>query len=80
MVDITCTRCGAEGTGFPTPYVAKFSLPHNKGCGAKIGIPKFSVGKKLVKEETATVVTDHSDQQTLTETPKLKKKRTAKKK
>ncbi len=63
MVDITCTRCGAEGTGFPTPYSAK-----------------FSVGKKLIKEETATVVTDHSDQQTLTETPKPKKKRTAKKK
>ena len=79
MVDITCTRCGAEGTGFPTPYVAKFSLPHNKGCGAKIGIPKFSVAKPTLKEAT-TVTLDHSDQQTLTETSKPKKKRTAKKK
>ena len=79
MVDITCTRCGAEGTGYDTPYVAKFTLQHNTGCGAKIGIPKFSVGKKLIKEETASVVTDHSDQQTLINT-KPKKKRTAKKK
>ncbi len=51
MVDITCTRCGAEGTNYPTPYVAKFSLQHNTGCGARIGIPKFSLTPKAKPAE-----------------------------
>lgn len=80
MVDITCTRCGAEGTGFPTPYVAKFTLQHNTGCGAKIGIPKFSVAKPTLKEvEPVIHDTDHNDL-SFANVTKPKKKRTAKKK
>ena len=55
MVDIQCTRCGATGNNYPTLYVAKFSLKHETGCGAKIGVPKYSdTNTKSVKvEETS---------------------------
>ncbi len=46
MVDITCTRCGATGSDYPTYYVAKFSLTHKRGCGAKIGIPHYTATVK----------------------------------
>ena len=46
MIGIECTRCGATESGFPTYQVAKFSLTHERGCGAKIGIPKYSTEKK----------------------------------
>ena len=45
MVDILCTRCGAMNVDYPTVYVAKFSLIHKRGCGAKIGIPNYFIGK-----------------------------------
>ncbi len=55
MVNIECTRCGATGNDYPTNYVAKFTLKHETGCGAKIGVPKYSDAKtKPVKvEETS---------------------------
>jgi len=56
MVDIECTRCGSTGTGYATHYQAKFSLTHNTGCGAKIGIPKYSVGGKTT--EVTTTISD----------------------
>ena len=75
MVDIECTRCGATGTDYPTNFVAKFSLKHETGCGARLGIPKYS-------DTTKVSVTIDSDPkvETTTETKKLKKKTTKKKK
>ena len=52
MVDIQCTRCNATGTGYETNYVAKFSLIHERGCGARIGIPKFTETSVAAKIET----------------------------
>ena len=70
MVDIECTRCGATGTGYATNYVAKFSLTHNTGCGAKIGIPKYSVTTK-----TTVTTTTASDTKTVVVKPKRKAKK-----
>jgi len=42
MVDITCVRCGASETGFATAYTANFGLVHERGCGTKIGVSKYS--------------------------------------
>jgi len=71
MVDILCTRCGATGTGYETNFVAKFSLKHETGCGAKIGIPKFSTGTKTIETQSETVPTKITKQ---------KKKKSKKKK
>ncbi len=74
MVDITCTRCGASGTDYPTNYVAKLTLTHNRGCGPKIGIPKFgtTVSKAILTETPLPEPTE--------EKPKKKKaKKTSKK-
>lgn len=46
MVNIECTRCGAAGIDYPTYYVAKFTLTHERGCGAKIGIPSYTATAK----------------------------------
>ena len=72
MVDIECTRCGATGTGYPTPYVAKFSLIHNEKCGAKIGIPKYSNLDTTTTSvaSTESIVVENSG---TAETPKPKK-------
>lgn len=72
MVNIECTRCGATGTDYPTLYVAKFSLKHETGCGAKIGIPKYTEGTV----QTKPVV----EQETLLVDPEKPKKKKAKKK
>ena len=72
MVNIECTRCHATGTDYPTIYVAKFSLKHETGCGAKIGIPKYSEGKT---QEQTTVISETK----VSEKKKTKKKKTQKK-
>ena len=72
MVDIECTRCGATGSNYPTYYVAKFSLKHETGCGAKIGIPKYTDGTTKPKEEQTPVISEKKVSQ--------KKKTTKKKK
>ena len=86
MVDIRCTRCNATGTGYATNYVAKFSLVHERGCGARIGIPTYtdtSVAAKIetpiTKVESVVHDTDHSEQ-LLLHVVKTKKKKTSKKK
>lgn len=76
MVDIQCTRCGATGTGYETNYVAKFTLKHETGCGAKIGVPKYTDGiiKSLqTKESEASIDIDKGDLSTVTEKSKKKK-------
>lgn len=67
MVDIECTRCGATGNDYPTYYVAKFTLKHETGCGAKIGVPKYSDTKTKSAESHETPLTES------TEKPKKKK-------
>ena len=80
MVDIECTRCGATGTNYPTNYVAKFSLTHETGCGARVGIPKYSEGKLTLKEvEPVIHDTDHSEK-LFSDVVKSEKKKTKKKK
>ena len=77
MVDIECTRCGATGTGYPTLYVAKFSLTHEEKCGARVGVPKYSnIDVTTVPSTSDSVV------QTIVETdkPKPKKKKSSPKK
>jgi len=78
MVDITCTRCGAEGTGYPTNFVAKFTLTHKPGCGAKVGIPKYSV-KAKIKEVEPVIHEAASSEKLLSDVVKAKKKRLKKK-
>ena len=74
MVDIECTRCGATGTDYPTYYVAKFSLKHETGCGARVGVPKYSDGKTKPTQEQTTVISDTK----VSEKKKTKKKKTVK--
>ena len=73
MVDITCVRCGASETGFATAYTANFGLVHERGCGTKIGVSKYSnFGDKV----TSTTATTETTQMTVTtETPKPKPKK-----
>ncbi len=52
MVNIECTRCGATGIDYPTYYVAKFTLTHERGCGARIGIPSYTATAKATPTET----------------------------
>ena len=52
MVNIECTRCGATGIDYPTYYVAKYTLTHQRGCGAKIGIPKYTATSTVTPTET----------------------------
>ena len=75
MVDIECTRCGATGSNYPTYYVAKFSLTHETGCGARVGIPKYSDGLKA-----SVIVESDPKVEISTETKKSKKKTKKKKK
>ena len=56
MVDILCTRCEKMGVNYPTVYVAKFSLVHKRGCGAKIGIPNYFISKKPTEKEDTKVL------------------------
>lgn len=79
MVNIECTRCGASGTDFPTFYVAKFSLQHNTGCGAKIGIPKYSEGKPTLKDVEPVIQTAPKDEKLFSDVTKPKKKKASKK-
>ena len=72
MVNILCTRCGASGIDYPTYYVAKFTLTHERGCGAKIGIPKYTATASAPKI-IETPLPEPKDE-------KPKKKRVAKKK
>lgn len=66
MIDIQCTRCGASGKGYPNIFNAKFTLIHEIGCGAKVGIPKITYSttatdnakKNTIKNETENT-TDH---------------------
>lgn len=74
MVDIECSRCGAMGVNYPTVYVAKFTLVHRQGCGAKIGIPNYFIGKTKPAAEQTTSLPEP------TETPKPKRKKSKKKK
>ena len=55
MVDILCTRCEKMGVNYPTVYVAKFSLVHKRGCGAKIGIPNYFISKKPTEKNTTVL-------------------------
>ena len=73
MVDIECTRCGATGNDYPTHYVAKFTLKHETGCGAKIGVPKYSTNVKAT-EVTSTTATEAKEILVKLE-PKPKKKK-----
>ena len=75
MVDIECTRCHATGTGYATNYQAKFSLIHKEKCGAKIGVPKYSIGAKTTESTTTTA----SDSNTILVEAKLKKRKVKKK-
>jgi len=76
MVDITCTRCGAEGTGYPTNYVAKFSLQHNTGCGARVGIPSYTAKPKPTIKEVEPVIHEADKSEKLfSDVVKAKKKR-----
>ena len=43
------------GVNYPTVYVAKFSLVHKRGCGAKIGIPNYFISKKQTEEVTPVI-------------------------
>ena len=73
MVNIECTRCGATGTDYPTLYVAKFSLKHETGCGAKIGVPKYTDSNVKAKSAEA-------QETSLAEPTEKPKKKKAKKK
>lgn len=72
MVNIECTRCGATGIDYPTYYVAKFTLPHKRGCGARIGIPSYTATAKV----KLTVEPDDTPKPA----PKPKRKKESKKK
>ena len=71
MVDIECTRCGATGTDYPTNFVAKFSLKHETGCGARLGIPKYSEGKTKPTEEQTTVISEKKETKKKTKKKKV---------
>ena len=71
MVDIECTRCGATGTDYPTNFVAKFSLKHETGCGARLGIPKYSEGKTKPTEEQITVISEKKETKKKTKKKKV---------
>ena len=73
MIDIECTRCGATGTDYPTYYVAKFSLKHETGCGARVGVPKYSEGKAKPTEEQTTVISEKKESNKKTKKKKEKK-------
>jgi len=75
MVGIECTRCHSTGTGYPNLFQAKFTLVHKIGCGAKIGVPKFSSGAKTTQAETTTV----SEEKPIIVSHKPKKKKVKKK-
>ena len=81
MVNIECTRCGATGIDYPTYYVAKFTLTHERGCGARIGIPSYTATGKPKLKEVEPVIhdTDHSEQLFSDEIKPKKKKATKKK-
>lgn len=80
MVNIECTRCGASGIDYPTYYVAKFTLTHERGCGARIGIPSYTATAKVKPKDVEPVIhdTDHSEQ-LLSDVVKPKKKKAKKK-
>ena len=71
MVDIECTRCGATGTDYPTNFVAKFSLKHETGCGARLGIPKYSEGKTKPTQEEITVISEKKETKKKTKKKKV---------
>ncbi len=82
MVDIECSRCGAMGVDYPTVYVAKFTLVHRQGCGAKIGIPNYFIGKTKPTITDVEPVTHPADknEKLFSDVTKPKKKKSAKKK
>ena len=82
MVNIECTRCGASGIDYPTYYVAKFTLTHEKGCGAKIGIPSYTAtqtAKPTIKEVEPVIQKPDNTEKLFGDGVKPKKKRTTKK-
>ena len=82
MVDIECSRCGAMGVDYPTVYVAKFTLVHRQGCGAKIGIPNYFIGKtKLTIQDVEPVIHPADKNEKLfSDVVKTKKKKSKQKK
>lgn len=81
MVDIECSRCGAMGVDYPTVYVAKFTLVHRRGCGAKIGIPNYFIGKtKPTIQDVEPVIHAPDKNEKLFSDVVPKKKKSAKKK
>ena len=81
MVNIECTRCGASGIDYPTYYVAKFTLTHERGCGAKIGIPSYTATgtKPTLKEVEPVIQKPDNTEKLFADVTKPKKKRAKKK-
>ncbi|MEE8207378.1 MAG: hypothetical protein V3T88_00260 [Nitrosomonadaceae bacterium] len=82
MVDIECSRCGAMGVDYPTVYVAKFTLVHRQGCGAKIGIPNYFIGKTkpTIQDVEPVIHAPDKNEKLFSDVTKIKKKKSAKKK
>ena len=79
MVDIECTRCGATGNDYPTHYVAKFTLKHETGCGAKVGVPKYT-NTGLKRDEGIDTKPTEEQTTVISEAKVSEKKKTKKKK
>jgi hypothetical protein len=78
MVNIECTRCHATGIDYPTYYVAKYTLTHERGCGAKIGIPSYTAtgkAKPTLKEVEPVIQKAPKDEKLFSDVVKAKKKR-----
>ena len=71
MINIECTRCGATGNDYPTYYVDTVSLKHETGCGARLGIPKYSEGKTKPTEEQTTVISEKKETKKKTKKKKV---------